>query len=104
MHDHDSPFVTATNSIDDCDLEQVTGAGFGEWFMNTIGYAGPSGASEAAAAIQPAAGVMAIAPQARNRNALIRDMAQNGGNYSEANFDRYNNGQAAKLSRAVGRW
>lgn len=91
-------------SVDLDTLDGVVGGGFLSWLQNTIGYGGPSGASEAASAIQPAAGVMAIAPQARNRNALIRDMAQNGGNYSESNFTRYNYGKAAQLSRSVGKW
>lgn len=91
-------------TIDGDDLEDISGGGFFDWLGTTLGYGGPAGASEAASAIQPVAGAMAIAPQARNRNALIRDMAQNGGNYSEANFTRYNNGKAAQLARKVGTW
>lgn len=98
-------FDTALVTLSELALDGVCGGnGFTDWLSNTLGYAGPSVASEAASTIQPAAGVMAIAPQARNRNALIRDLAQNGGNYSEANFDRYNNGKAAQLARKVGQW
>jgi homoserine acetyltransferase len=91
-------------SVDLEALDAAVGGGVGDWLGSLFGYGAPAGVGEAVGAMQPAARAMAIAPQGRNRNALIRDMATNGGNYSEANFSRYNNGKAAQLSRAVGRW
>lgn len=74
--------------------------------VNTFGYAGPAGASEAASAMQPAAGALALGPQGAARNNLINTLASptSSGGQQDAAWDRYSNGPGQKLAKQVSGW
>jgi hypothetical protein len=94
-------------TIDPDHLQRAHGGGWlgNAWntIKETFGYAGPAGASEAAAAIPAAAGVAMLAPQAKARNNLIRSLASPTSSNAQINgaFDKYNNGPQRKLLKHI---
>jgi hypothetical protein len=100
-----------TDDFQTIDPEQLERPSGGQNFFSrawdvakeTFGYAGPAGASEAAAAIQPAANAMMLAPQAKARNNLIETLASptSTGSQVDKAFDKYHNGPGQKLIKHV---
>jgi hypothetical protein len=109
---NDAPGMTnPLPSLDPTQLATVTGGGgfFSNMWntaMNTIGYAGPSAASDAPGAILPAAGAAALAPQGMARNGLINSLANGGTSPAQQNaaFNRYSSGPGQKLAGHVSKW
>jgi hypothetical protein len=83
------------------------GESWWSWFVDrgkeTLGYAGPNGPSEAASAIAPAGGALALKPQGDARNHLIETLANptSSGRQVDQAFDRYHNGPGARLAKHV---
>jgi hypothetical protein len=100
-----------TDQLETLDRDQLDRASGGQNVLSrawdvareTFGYAGPPGASEAAAAIQPAANAMMLGPQARAKNNLIQTLASptSSSGQVDAAFDRYHNGPGQKLIKHV---
>jgi len=93
------------------DPDQLSRAHGGEGWLSrgwnvvkeTFGYAGPAGASEAAAAIPAAAGAAMLVPQGRARNNLINTLANptSSNRQIDGAFNRYHNGPGQKLLKHI---
>jgi hypothetical protein len=90
-------------TIDSESLKVVHGGGWWQnaknTFWNTIGYAGPSGASDVAGAIPAAAGAAMLAPQGMSRNQLVNSLADPKSTPAQTNsaFSRYSSGPGQRL-------